>query len=151
MSGDAASWNASRVAARQELTQIPPPAKDSYLAIHQESQWQNPFLSVASNMIQLRIYLPDENSSSFDRGGLTRLNAARKQVLNVRLKDLPEALDSLPANAWPYGRVVAINEALEAPENQPRLQQNVSVTTNALRDMGIVVDSWSQPELESGR
>jgi len=47
---------AAKTSARQELTQIPPPLKSVYLNINQEPQWQNPFLSVEQNMIQLRIY-----------------------------------------------------------------------------------------------
>ena len=110
MSRHAAKWAAAKCSARQELTQIPPPLKSVYLNINQESQWQNPFLSVEQNMIQVRIYLPDENASPIDRGGITRLSSARKQVVNVRLAELPRALSSLPDGAWPYGRVVAIGK-----------------------------------------
>lgn len=145
MSRHAAAWTASKRDARQELTQIPLPKKSSYTAIDRESQWQNPFLSVESNTIQLRIYLADQNSSDFDRGGLTRLQAARKQTLNVRLKDLPRALSSLPDSAWPYGRVVAVAEALEAPRYRPQLQSNLNVTVKALEEMGIVVDDLDNP------
>lgn len=140
---NSSSWNAAKIKARQELAQIPPAKKSTYLAIREESQWQNPFLSVSSTMIQLRIYLPDENSSAVDRGGMTRLNAARKQVLNVRLKDLPRAMRSLPDGAWPYGRVVALGEALEAPAHQPTLKKNLAVTANALQEMGVAVVLWS--------
>ena len=69
MSRHASKWAADKTSARQELTQIPPPLKSVYLNINQEPQWQNPYLSVEQNMIQLRIYLPDENASPIDRGG----------------------------------------------------------------------------------
>ena len=147
MSRHAASWNASKAAARQELTEIAAPSKDIYLAINQEPKWKNPYLSIESNMIQLRIYLPDENSNSFDRGGLTRLAAARKHVLNVRLADLPRALSSLPDGAWPYGRVIAIGADKITPQNRRWFLNNLAVTTNALKDMGIVVDDWNNPPL----
>ncbi len=147
MSGHAASWNASKNAARQELRQIASPSKDTYLAIDQEAQWKNPFLAVESDMIQLRIYLPDENSSPIDRGGMTRLAVARKQVLNIRLADLPQALSSLPDGAWPYGRVVAIGELRQTPQNQACRQNHLQVTIAALKDMGIVVDDWNIPPL----
>lgn len=143
MSAHAASWNASKNAARQDLTQIAAPSKNTYLAIDQEAQWKNPFLTIESGMIQLRIYLPDENSSPIDRGGMTRIAAARKQVLNVRLADLPQALSSLPANAWPYGRVVAIAEERQTPQNSAWLPNHLNVTIRTLRDMGIVVDDWN--------
>ncbi|MGC1781007.1 MAG: hypothetical protein WA708_00645 [Acidobacteriaceae bacterium] len=145
MSRRAAAWNASKQNARLELTQIPLPTKSAYAAIDRESQWKNPLLSVESNTIQVRIYVADQNSSEFDRGGLTRLQAARKQTLNVRLKDLPRALSSLPDSAWPYGRVVAVAEALEAPRYRAQLQSNLNVTAKALEDMGIVVDDLDNP------
>ena len=147
MSKHAASWNASKTAARQELGQIPGPSKNTYLAINQESQWKNPFLSIDSNMIQLRIYLPDENSNPLDQGGLTRITAARKQVLNVRLVDLPNALSSLPDGAWPYGRVIAIAAEQKTPQNRRWFSNNLEVTISALKDMGIVVDDWNNPPL----
>ena len=143
MSRRVAAWSASKQSARQDLIQIPSPAKNVYAAIDQESRWQNPFLTVESKMIQVRIYVADENSSELDRGGMTRLNAARKHILNVRLRDLPRALASLPNSAWPYGRVVAVGEELEAPQHQARLQSNLKITVGALDDMGIVVDDFS--------
>lgn len=143
MSRNAASWNSSKISARQELSEIPAPVKQTYVTIDKESKWQNPFLTVESNMIQLRIYLADENSSEVDRGGMTRLSTARKHTLNVRLKDLPRAMSSLPDGAWPYGRVVAVNEALEAPQNQARLNRNLATTIQTLREMGIVVENWT--------
>lgn len=145
MSSREASWNAAKQKARQELTQVPPPAKKAsyYSAIQYESQWQNPFISVETGTLQLRIYLPDENPSQIDRGGLTRLSAARKHTLTIRLGDLPRALTSLPNNAWPYGRIVAVGDALEAPKYQAQLRRNLAITENALQDMGIQVEDWS--------
>lgn len=147
MSKRTASWNASKAAARQELQEVPEPSKGLYLAINQEDQWKNPLLSIEANMIQLRIYLPDENTDPFDKGGLTRLAAARKHVLNVRLKDLPRALSSLPDGAWPYGRVIAITAEKTTPQNRGWFPKNLEITVNALRDMGIVVDDWNNPLL----
>ncbi|MES2222167.1 MAG: hypothetical protein V4587_14525 [Acidobacteriota bacterium] len=145
MSHRASKWAADKIAARQELNQIPPPSKSVYLNINQESQWQNPFLSVEQNMIQLRIYLPDENSSPIDRGGITRLSSARKQVVNVRLAELPRALASLPNGAWPYGRVVAIGREKDTPQNRGWFSHHLDVTVHALQDMGVVVDDWNHP------
>jgi hypothetical protein len=145
MSRHAAQWAAAKTSARQELTQIPPPLKSVYLNINQEPQWQNPFLSVEQNMIQLRIYLPDENASPIDRGGITRLSSARKQVVNVRLAELPRALSALPDGAWPYGRVVAIGREKETPQNRAWFPDHLAITVRALQDMGVVVDDWNHP------
>lgn len=145
MSVRTAAWNASKQAAQQDLSEIPPPSKSIYLSIDQDSQWKNPFLTVNSNIIQLRIYLTDENTSSIDRGGMTRLSVARKRVLSLRPKDLPRALASLPDGAWPYGRVVAVGEQHTTPQNRAQLEKNVAITIRALDDMGIVVDDWTDP------
>lgn len=147
MSAHAARWAAAKTAARQELVEIPPPLKSAYLTIDQESQWQNPYLSIRQNMIQLRIYLPDENTSSIDRGGITRLRSARRLVVNVRLADLPQALSSLPDDAWPYGRVVAIGRDRETPQNRAWFLNHLEITVRALQDMGVVVDDWNHPAL----
>ncbi len=143
MSAHAASWNAAKTNARQELDQLPLPSKSTYLAIDQQSQWQNPFLTVETNMIQIRIYLPDENDSPIDRGGLTRLSSARKHILNVRFKDLPRALVALPDGAWPYGRVVAVSRESETPQDRTLVETNMAATIGALKDMGLVVDDWT--------
>jgi hypothetical protein len=145
MSHQQAKWVAAKTSARQELTQIPPPLKSVYLSINQEPQWQNPFLSVEQNMIQLRIYLPDENGSPIDRGGITRLSSARKQVVNVRLSELPRALASLPNDAWPYGRVVAIGREKGTSQTRTWFPNHLDVTVRALQDMGVVVDDWNHP------
>ncbi len=145
MSRHAAKWSAAKTSAHQELAQIPPPLKSVYLPINQESQWQNPYLSVEQNMIQLRIYLPDENASPIDRGGLTRMSSARKQVVNVRLAELPRALASLPNGAWPYGRVVAIGREKNNPQNRAWFSSHLDITVRTLQDMGVVVDDWNHP------
>lgn len=141
--GNPAEWRASKEAARQELNEIPPPSKNLYLEIHEEPQWQNPFLSVERDMIQVRLYLGDNNTSPFDRGGITRTTAARRQVLNVRLADLPRALAALPSDAWPYGRVVAVQEGLADKQDRAQIRRNLEITMNALNDLGIVVDDWN--------
>jgi hypothetical protein len=145
MSRHAAKWAAAKTSARQDLTEIPPPLKSVYLNVDQEPQWQNPYLSVEQNMIQVRIYLPDENSSPIDRGGITRLSSARKQVVNVRLAQLPRALSSLPNGAWPYGRVVAIGREKGTPQNRAWFPDHLAITVRALQDMGVVVDDWNHP------
>lgn len=147
MSHRAAKWAAAKTSARQDLAQIPLPLKSVYLPIHQEAQWQNPYLSIGQSMIQLRIYLPDENASPIDRGGLTRLRSARKQVVNVRLAELPQALSSLPDGAWPYGRVVAIGREKETPQNRVWFPSHLEITVRALEDMGVVDDDWNHPAM----
>jgi len=145
MSKRATAWKAAQQLAQQDLAEIPLPSKTAYLSIDRQSQWQNPLLTIDATMIQMRIYVADENTSPFDRGGMTRLSAARKHVLNIRPKDLPRALAALPDGAWPYGRVVAVGEEKPTPRNRTRLAGNLAVTMDALQNMGVVVDDWTNP------
>ncbi|HET9087361.1 MAG TPA: hypothetical protein VFN53_07555 [Acidobacteriaceae bacterium] len=145
---NSSSWKEAKDSAREELRTLPAPSKKLYIAIHREPQWQNPFLSVGRNMIQLRIYLPDENASAVDRGGITRITAARRQVMNVRLADLPRALASLPDGAWPYGRIVAVGEGLANAGDTVQVRNNFAVTVNTVEALGLVAEEWDEPGLE---
>ena len=124
--------------ARLDIAAIPLPAKDHALPAQSESQWQNPFLSVERNMLLLRVYLPDANTSAMDRGGMTRSTNARKQELNIRLRDLPRALASLPQDCWPYGRVVAVAPGFVTQQDQMQIQRNEQATLQTLRNLGVM-------------
>jgi hypothetical protein len=56
---------------------------------------------------------------------------------------LPEALTALPAETWPYGRVIAVEEDPNAPrQDGPAVRRNVEATMQALSDLGVVVYEW---------
>ncbi len=135
--------SASAVAdASTDIAEIPLPAKNTVLAVGDESQWRNPFLSVGDKMLLLRIYLPDDNASQLDRGGFTRSSNARKQELNIRLRDLPRALAALPQGCWPNGRVVAIAPGFVTPQNEAQLQRNEQATLQTLQALGVLAKEW---------
>jgi hypothetical protein len=132
--------------ARQEIDQIPPPAKSRYLAVHNQESWTNPFLIVGRDTVHLRIILPDMNPSAYGTGTMLRPAEARKQELDVRLADLPGALSAVPEGAWPYGRVVAVEETpISAKADRPQVRRNVEATIQLLNDLGVVVDEWTGP------
>lgn len=132
--------------ARQELDQIPPPSKSLYLAVHSQESWANPFVIVDSDMLTLSIILPDANPSPMGQGGLLRPTNARKQALQIRISELPKALAALPAEAWPYGRVVATAEAATTDKTaRPKIRRKMEATIQMLNDLGIVVDEWAGP------
>ena len=135
--------NSVKNAARPDIDAIPPPSKNLYLAVREESGWQNPFISVETGMVLLRIYLPDSNPSAVDQGGITRPENARKQELSVRLSDVPKALAALPKGSWPYGRVVAVAEGYETSRDQAQIRRNMEATIQTLNDLGVVVDEWN--------
>ncbi len=132
--------------ARQQIDDIPPPAKSRYLAIHTQESWANPFLIVGRESVHLRVILPDANPSAYGTGTMLRPTDARKQDLDVRISDLPNALSSVPSSAWPYGRVVAIEETpVTTRADRPQVRRNVEATIQMLNDLGIVVDEWTGP------
>jgi len=72
--------------------------------------------------------------------------AARRQVLEIRMSDLPEALAAVPDFSWPYGRVVAIEESPTASrQDRAQIRRNVEKAIRIVNDLDVVVDEWSAP------
>ncbi len=129
---------------RQQLQQIPPPSKSRYLAVKSLTSWQNPYLTVQANMVTLHVTVADANTSDLGVGGILRPVGARRQDLNVRTSDLAVALNAVPETAWPYGRVVAVEEAHDAPASaRPQLRRNLEAAMKTLNDIGIVQYEWA--------
>jgi hypothetical protein len=132
-------------AGREQMDLIPPPSKTRYMAVHSLETWENPYLTVQENMATLHVTLADANPSAIGSGGLLRPVAARRQDVTVRVSDLPTALGAVPENSWPYGRVVAIEEAHDAPASaRPAIRRNVEATIKTLSDLGVVVYEWNE-------
>ncbi len=128
---------------RAQLEQIPLPTKSLYIDIHDPAAWANPFLSVGANTLTLRIILPDANPSPVGQGTLLRLEAARRQELQLRLPDLGKAVAAIPTGAWRYGRVIAVAESPSAaPKDRPMVLRNVEAVIRELNDLGVVVEEW---------
>jgi hypothetical protein len=88
----------------------------------------------------------DANPSEVGVGGITRPVGARRQDLNIRTSDLPAALNAVPQTAWPYGRVVAVEEAHDTPAKaRPQVRRNMEAAMQLLSDLGVVVYEWTEP------
>jgi hypothetical protein len=134
--------------ARQQMELIPPPSKTRYMAVKSLTLWENPYLTVQGSMVTLHVVQADANTSGLGVGGMLRPIGARRQDLNVRVSDLPAALNAVPQNFWPYGRVVAVEEAHEVPVSaRPEVRRNMETVIKTLNDLGVVVYEWS----DSGR
>jgi hypothetical protein len=130
--------------ARQQLDLIPPPSKTRYMAVRSLTSWENPYLTVQGGMVTLHVLLADANPSQLGEGGLLRPVGARRRNLDVRLSDLPTALNAIPTDAWPYGRVVAVEEAHETPVSaRAEVRRNMESVIKTLSDLGIVVYEWN--------
>lgn len=130
--------------ARQQMELIPPPSKTRYMAIKSLTSWQNPYVTVQGGMLTLHVMLADANTSELGEGGLLRPAGARRRDLNIRVSDLPAALNAVPQDAWPYGRVVAVEEAHNIPPSaRPQVRRNMEVAMQMLSDLGVVVYEWN--------
>jgi hypothetical protein len=129
--------------ARQELEQIPPPAKSRYMAIHTKESWNNPFLIVSGANVTLRVISPDQTHSAALPSAMLKPAKARRQELELRLSDLADALSALPEEDWPYGRVIAVEEdPAETRANRRQVRQNVESTMQVLNNLGVVIYEW---------
>jgi len=130
---------------REELELIPPPSKTRYLSVHTLDAWENPYLTIQADMVTLHVMLADANPTNYGVGGLLRPAAARREDLNISLDKLGEALRSIPHNAWPYGRVAAVEEAHKIPAGgRPQVRRTMEATMKTLGDLGIVVYEWNE-------
>lgn len=134
---------AKRDQQRAALSRISLPTKSLYLDVREPSAWANPFLSVGVDMLTLRITLADANPSPVGEGTMLRPEAARRQEVQLRPADLAEAMAALPAEAWRYGRVIAVAEAPGATsKDRPKIRRNLEAAIQQLNDLGIVVEEW---------
>jgi hypothetical protein len=136
----------NEAAARVSLEEIPPPSKHLYVNVRSTAAWQNPFLTVHRDTLTLRVIFPQQTSSALDAGTLLHPAAARRQELEIRMSDLPEALAAVPDFAWPYGRVVAIEESPTASrQDRAQVRRNVEAAIRIVNDLDVVVDEWTAP------
>jgi hypothetical protein len=128
---------------RAQLARVALPTKSRYVDVHEPGAWSNPFISFDAQMVNLRITVADANPSQIGQGGMLRPSAARRRELQIRREDLVEALIALPESAWPYGRVVAIEESpLADKKARPAIRRQIESAIQQLNDLGVVVDEW---------
>ncbi len=144
IAGNAAEHHAQVTTQREEMEAIPPPTKSRFMAIHSYDSWQNPYITVQPGMVSLHVLLADANTVDFGAGGMLRPVGARRQELNLSPEKLAEAISSIPQSSWPYGRVVAIEEAHNTPAKaEPTVRRNLETTVNTLNDLGVVAYDMS--------
>ena len=143
-----AAAHAAAAGERQELEQIPPPSKTRYMAVHSYDNWENPYITVQPDMVTVHVLLADANPSGFGAGGMLRPTGARREVVNISLGKLAEAMSSIPQGSWPYGRVVAVEEAHQTPGKQePTVRRNLEIAVGTLNDLGIMAYDLSEGNL----
>jgi hypothetical protein len=131
--------------ARRQLELIPPPSKTRYMAVKSLTQWENPYVTVQGGMVTLHVMMADANTTDLGIGGMLRPMGARRQDMNVGIDELSAALNAVPEGSWPYGRVVAVEEAHQVPTSAlPEVRRNMETVMKTLNDLGVVVYEWSE-------
>jgi hypothetical protein len=106
---------------------IGPANPQQYKAIHDAKKWQNPILVIRADGIQV-----------ISKG----LGAGDRTVAPT---DLQRRLIDLPVTAWPYGRVVAMQDIGLHPSDLsdgPAITNNRNVTLAILKTLEVTVERW---------
>ena len=128
---------------------IPPPSKNRYMTVHTFESWENPYITVQANMLTLHVLLADANTSDYGAGGILRPVGARRQELNIGLDKLGDAISAVPRSSWPYGRVIALEEAHKTPRTaEPQVRRTMETAVSTLNDLGIVVYDLNEGKLQ---
>jgi hypothetical protein len=145
----AAEQRAERESQREQIALIPPPSKTRFMAVHTFDAWENPTLTVQTNMLTLHVLQADTNTSNFGAGGILRPTGARRQEITIAPEKLSEAMAAIPESAWPYGRVVAVEEAHKTPKSaEPAVRRTMESTVNTLSDLGISAYDLTEGKLQ---
>lgn len=105
------------------IHQIPPANPQKYTGLRDLKAWRNPYLVVR-----------------IDGVGLLDVSNNEQQIVNP--DKLSEALAKLPASAWPYGRVVAVQEtdADSSAEDKVKLRKNRALVAGTLESMQVLIN-----------
>ncbi|MGA8736495.1 MAG: hypothetical protein WB558_21420 [Terriglobales bacterium] len=111
---------AASVSPEARIQQIPPADPQKYTTLKDMKAWRNPYLIVR-----------------LDGVGLLDVSNNEQQIVDP--DKLPEALAKLPASAWPYGRVVAIQEisADASDQDHATLLKNRALVAGSLESMHV--------------
>ena len=62
----------------------------------------------------------------------------------ITVESVPGVLERLPASAWPYGLVVAVQDIgiLSGKTDLAHIEANRTKLLNLLKELGIAVDRW---------
>jgi hypothetical protein len=105
------------------LQAIPPADLATYMKVRDMRQWRNPFLIL-------------------QKEGVALLDVANSEQRLLKPEELAGALAALPASAWPYGRVVAVQEGTPTgtEEEKADFRRNRAVIAGTLHEVHVVIN-----------
>lgn len=117
-SGEAAAINTPAT----RLQQIAPADPQKYNAIRDMKTWHNPYLIVSKD-------------------GISLLDVKDSEERPVKPDQLLDTLAALPASAWPYGRVVAVEEGgASSDDERVALRKNRAVLAGTLESAKVSIN-----------
>jgi hypothetical protein len=107
------------------FAEVPPADLSAVHRARTPEEWKNPFLVIRREGVEL-----------LTSGGSTGVNS----VSVDRMKDI---LASLPAGAWPYGRILAVEEiSLRSGNDTELIGRNRKALERMLGDLDIRINWW---------
>ena len=112
---------ASQMQSPTGLERIPTPDPTKYPPVKNLSGWQNPYLIVRED-------------------GVGFLDLSNREIHLLTQEEVPAELVALPLNAWPYGRVVLVAQAI--PKNpsaatKANLRKNRALLLGTLKELDV--------------
>jgi len=99
---------------------LPPAKGELYKSVRDASEWENPYLIIGPDAV---VVLGVEGM--------------------VPPGELPIALAALPKEAWPYGRIVAVQEVgIMSRDDSERIGETLRQTLMILEELDIEVSKW---------
>jgi hypothetical protein len=108
---------------RTGLEDIPAPDPSKFPKFEDMSGWKNPYFVVRED-------------------GIGRVDLENHEIHMLTPEQIPAELASLGPDAWPYGRVVMVTEAIPksaSPETKAKLRKNRALLAGTLKEIEIQV------------
>jgi hypothetical protein len=103
------------------LESIPVPDPKKYPPFSKLGSWQNPYFVVRED-------------------GIGFVDLSNREIHILKIEEIPAELASLPSNAWPYGRVVLVAQAVPkdaSDQTKATLRANRALLLGTLKDLDV--------------
>jgi hypothetical protein len=103
------------------LERIPEPDPSKYPSITDMRGWKNPYLVVRED-------------------GVGIVDLSNREIHILKQEEIPAELVSLPSDAWPYGRVVLVAQAVPknpGEETKANLRKNRALLLGTLKELNV--------------
>jgi hypothetical protein len=104
---------------------IPKADPKKYESVRDAKEWANPYLIVRAEGIEV----------------VSKGIAKGRKVITTQ--ELRKALAALPVSAWPYGKVVAVQEiGIRSAQDEKPIKQNTKAVKNVLKGLEVEAEWW---------